>query len=839
MSVDQAFEQLASYDDGQDDTALHVLELHVGQFAVDSARKAEVAKRLTTILTRPDTSKAAKTFICKQLVIVGAEAQVPVLTKMLDDPETAEIARYTLDAIPGEASLAALRGAVERLKGTELLGAINSLGVRRDAKSVDALAGLLSSPDTQVVAATAEALGKIGTAEAAAALMKANVPNAAQTVLHNARLQCAERLAASGDSAGAAAIYLQVWASEGPAIRRVAGLVGLANVDADQATPFVLDSLASEDPLLRGTAVRLASQLPGANLTAALLERLEKLDPTGQVLVLGTLAERADRSAASAIAKRMDDEDEAVRTAAIRAMGSLGDASAVGRLAELAGASDGAIQQTARISLAMLAGTDVDAKLIAMVAAGDFAVRIEAIRALAARSASEAAPVLIKAASDDDVQIRVTAFEALAAVAPTGSYSRLVELLVAAPSANEAAAAERAVVATGSRMDDPSDRIGPVVAALDKATVQAKAPLLRVLGGFGGAEALDAVRVQIGSADPAVRDAAVRALAGWPDASASGDLLKIAEGSDSPVHRVLALRGYMRLAREVKEASARLKMLDAVLPIATTAQAKQMLLAALSEVADPGALHVAMKFLDDADVHAEAAVATLNIARAALLADPAAVRAAMRKLADTTKDQSVAEQAAALDEEAQKVPSPTDIQQALRHDKKRSDAHKAALAKRAPKGFRLACYLDCGPDAADGDKDGPLLRLVAGTPYIWGESLRAADARFGSIFFDGQLVIFEASGLNPKKSYQIGFTWWDYDHNTRAQSVLLATGEGERETKVLDKTRLPSGADKQDPDEHTLAAPPGLNTDGSLRISFRNEGSPNVVVSELWLWESE
>ena len=619
----------------------------------------------------------------------------------------------------------------------------------------------------------------------------------------------------------------------------MAGLAGLANVAADQATPFVLDSLASEDQLLQGTAVRLASQLPGASVTAALVERLAKLDPAGQALVLGVLAERADRSAASAVAKRMDHEDETVRTAAIRAMGALGDASTVGRLAELAGASDGAIQQASRKTLAILAGSDVEAKLIAMAAAGDSTVRTEAIQALAARSASDAAPVLIKAASDDDLQIRVAAFEALAALAPADSYSKLVELLVAASSANEAAAAERAVVATGSRMDDPSDRIGPVVAALDKATVQAKAPLLRVLGGFGGAEAIDAVRVQLGNADPAVRDAAVRALAGWPDASASGELLKIAKASDSPIHRVLALRGYMRLVREVKEASARLKMLDAVLPIATTAQAKQMLLAALSEVADPGALHVATKFLDDADVHAEAAVATLNIARSTLLADPAAVRAAMRKLMDTAKDQGVAEQATALDEEAQRVPSPTDIQQALRHDKKRSDAHKAALAKRAPKGFRLACYLDCGPDAADGDKDGPLLRLVAGTPYIWGESLRAADARFGSIFFDGQLVIFEATGLNPKKSYQIGFTWWDYDHNTRAQSVLLATGKGDRETKVLAKTKLPSGANKQEPDEHTLAVPPELHTDGSLRISFRNEGSPNVVVSELWLWESE
>lgn len=839
MTIDEAFEELASYDCGQDDKALHFLELHIGRFAVDSARRAEVAKRLAAILGSGETSKAAKIFVCKQLVVVGTEAQVPALVKMLDNPETAEIARYTLDAIPGEASTAALRGAVERLEGTPLVGAINSLGIRRDAESVGALAGLLSDPNPQVIAAAAEALGKIGTIEATAALMKTKVPDAAQTALHNAHLQCAERLAAAGDSAGAAAIYQQVWTSDGPAGRRMAGLVGLADVAAEQAAPLMMESFDADDPLLRGTAVRLASQLSGANVTAALVERLDELDAAGQVLLLGVLAERADRSAASAVAKRLDHEDEAVRIAAIEAMGNLGDASTVERLAKVASASGGAIQYAARTSLARLAGMGVDTKLIAMAAEGDSAVRMEAFRALAGRSTVEATPVLIKSATDNDVQIRVAAFGALAAVAQADSYAKLVELLVAASTANEAAAAERAVVATGNRLDEPAERLRPVVAALGKATAQAKVPLLRVLGGFGGAEAIGAVRVQIADADPAVQDAAVRALAGWPDVSASGDLLKIAESSDNPIHRILALRGYMRLVREVKGAPARLKMLDAVLPITNTVQSKQMLLAALSEVADPGALHVATKFLDDADVHAEAAVAMLKISRAAMLADPTAVRAAMRKLMDTSKDQATVDRAAALDEEAMRVPSPADIKQALRHDRKRSDAHKATLAKRAPKGYRLACYLDCGPDTVDGDKDGPLLRLAAGTPYIWGESLRAADARFGSIFFDNQLVIFEASGLDPKKSYQIGFTWWDYDHNTRAQSVSLATGKGEHETKVLEKTKLPSGADKQDPDEQTVTALPKLYSDGSLRISFRNEGTPNVVVSELWLWESD
>jgi hypothetical protein len=242
--------------------------------------------------------------------------------------------------------------------------------------------------------------------------------------------------------------------------------------------------------------------------------------------------------------------------------------------------------------------------------------------------------------------------------------------------------------------------------------------------------------------------------------------------------------------------------------------------------------------LTDADVPAEAAVATLKISKAVLRADPNGVRVAMRKLLDATKDQAVRDQATALDEEAQTVPSPDAIQQALRYDKKRSDTQKAAVAKRAPEGFELACYLDCGPDAADGAKDRPFLRLVSGGAYIWSDTVRAGDLRLVTINYDGQQVVFEATGLNPKKAYQIGFTWWDFDHNTRAQSVWAITGKG-REIKLLEKTKLPAGPNNEPAAEKTVPLPPDTIADGPVRIVFRNESLPNVVVSELWLWEGK
>jgi len=836
MPLDQALEQLKTYDYGQGDEALRAIEMHLGRLATDSD-KTELARRLAAILAGDKTPAAAKTFICQQFLVIGGEAQVPLLAKMLEDPQTAEIARYTLEAIPGEASLAAIRAALDRLKDMPLVGAINSLGIRRDAQAVDRLIKLLANSDPLVAGAAAEALGKIATRPAAAALGQAQVPARSTAALHNAQLQCAERLAAD-DAASAATLYQQVWASNRPPRWRVAGLVGLTKVAPDKASPVVLESLAADDPVVQATAVRLTRQLPGPQVTAALLQRLEQLDVTGQVLVLGILAERGDRSAAAAVIARIDDKNVPVQVAAIQAIGPLGDASMADRLAQLAATGAGTVQQAARASLARLSGPDVEPKLLAMISTGEPALRVEVCRALAARRAAAAAPALLKAAGGAEPSVRVAALDALAAVAGGDSYTELIRLAVEAPTPQDAEAAEHAILAAGERLPTLAERVSPVLAALLSAPAAARPGLVRILGRFGGPEALQAVRARLADADAALRDAAVRALVAWPDPSAADDLLDVARTAESTTHRVLAVRGYLRLAAELKDETARLKMLEQVRPIATNVQSKRMLLGALSEAADSAALHVVVAMLDDAEVRDEAAVAALKIARGLVRKDRAAVGAAMRKLLALSRDKALADQAAALEEEASRAPTPGAGQKALQFDKKRSDEQKARLAGRPPQGYRLACYLDCGPDTADGAQGGPSLRLVTGMPYYWPDAESLADVRFGTVAFGSQ-VVFEAAGLDPKKSYQMGFTWWDCDHDTRIQSIAATGAKGQGDAMLLEKTQLPSGRKGQGPDGKTLLIPPAIYADGSLRIVFRNESQPNAVVCELWLWESE
>src|ERR1041384_353268 len=117
--------------------------------AAADAKASDKERDLIRIL-QSDAPPQDKAIPCKQLAIYGTKAAVPALAPLLADKDLASWARIALEAIPGPEADEALRAAVPRLKGLLLIGTINSIGVRRDAKAVEALGGKLSDSDADV-----------------------------------------------------------------------------------------------------------------------------------------------------------------------------------------------------------------------------------------------------------------------------------------------------------------------------------------------------------------------------------------------------------------------------------------------------------------------------------------------------------------------------------------------------------------------------------------------------------------------------------------------------------------------------------------------------------------
>ena len=93
-------------------------------------------KKLIAVL-QSDAPLFEKARACQQLGEIGTPEAVPVLAGLLTDPKLSAYARSGLEGIPDPSAAAALRDAMQKMKGPLLAGVVNSLGVLRDPQAVD------------------------------------------------------------------------------------------------------------------------------------------------------------------------------------------------------------------------------------------------------------------------------------------------------------------------------------------------------------------------------------------------------------------------------------------------------------------------------------------------------------------------------------------------------------------------------------------------------------------------------------------------------------------------------------------------------------------------------
>jgi len=231
--LDNAFNALQTYDWGADRNLLNPIDQAVIATQTDSAARKTLEKRLVDALAG-GLSRSAQDYVCRRLRVIGTAQSVDALAALLPAEETSHIARFALERIADEKAGQALRDALPKVNAKLKAGVIGSLGVRRDAKSVDTIAKFLDDADTMTAQAAAHSLGLIGTPAAAKALSQfaAKAPAAMAIPVADARLLCAEQLLADGNKAEAMALYKELQGDSQPSHVRVAAMRGLVSTGA-------------------------------------------------------------------------------------------------------------------------------------------------------------------------------------------------------------------------------------------------------------------------------------------------------------------------------------------------------------------------------------------------------------------------------------------------------------------------------------------------------------------------------------------------------------------------------------------------------------------------------
>ena len=567
---------------------------------------------LVTVLTSPDASVFEKAKACEQLAIFGDERSVPALADLLTDDKLSSYARDALEAIPGEASDAALRDAIAHLEGDRLIDVLASIGVRRDAQAVGVIAALLRSDDEATAAAAARSLGRIGSPQAADELQKmlSEATAGSGITLANACMVCIQQLAKQGRVKDAVTLYDAIEAADLPASIKSKATYNIILVQGDEGLPKLIELLEADDESNFRLALQAIRHLK-IDASPELQKLFHTVSPERQVLLLQSLEELGNKTALPTVMKAAQAEDSAVRMQAIRALATVGNETAVPLLLEVGAESDEELAETARSILAALPFSEIDTAILSRLTSNDIATQQMAIDVAAQRRIAEASATLFQLAASDDDTTRKEAINALAATIRMEHLADFISVVMKEKRSLGDVAMRSALTAACVRMPQEgcAKKLTVELATAELATAPptAKKLLLEQLVSVGGATALETVVSAARSNDPTMQDEATRLLGEWLTADAAPALLDLATTLTERKYQIRALRGCIRIARQLNMTpEERIDICHKTLAIASRPEDKALILDVLKRHPSREGLQLAEELLEDPELRATA-----------------------------------------------------------------------------------------------------------------------------------------------------------------------------------------------------------------------------------------
>ena len=580
--------ELAAYDFKQSSPAVKTIT-EEAQTARPEARAAIEAKLLAAA-EKPGATFACQSFVADMLRVVGSKACLPVVTKWLGDPKTASLALLALQGLKDPEVLTALEKAMREAQGVTKIGLIQSLAARGDNGIVGDLVTLTKNPDAALVRVAVEALGMIGSAEAAMVLIDLD-PAKPLTRADRAQalLAIAVKLDGGEHKEISRRIRQNILEKSPHENLSIAALNGLIATEGEKAVPQVLKAMGDEHPVLAIRAAAAARAL-SASATAKLCEALPKLSAPVQVALLRALGERQDKAALSAVQTAMKSPDEAIRREAVLATETLGDASVLQPLLALAGGSDTVATAAQRV-LGRINQPGIDEALLKQLDNPKADVVSASAGVLAARGYQPALPRLLDLAGAADGGIRSAALRGAQDFVGQADIPKLMEILAKADK-NDYDKVTPCLWAAVRGINPKEKRFEFLWNLALEGNTNARVALLPLAALGGGSSSLATVSEQAQSSDDAVKDAALRALFAWSDDLAAPAVLEVIKTTDKLNYRVLAAQALARQLtnRKAKTPKAqRQAMLEEALVKLDRPEDKQQIQWALEQLKNPTA----------------------------------------------------------------------------------------------------------------------------------------------------------------------------------------------------------------------------------------------------------
>lgn len=525
------------------------------------------------------------------------------------------------ESIPSPAA-DALTSALAHSHAADKAAVIIALGTLRAEKATDLIARHAQHPDPAIRQSALWALANLGCEPIGPTLFEqitgtAGYPQAQAGANY---LLLAQRLTQKGQAHTAATLCRKLLADTTGTIP-AAIKAGALDVLLTAAGPAAMDDLvaAADSPneQLQAAAVNIAYRIEGTDATARWLALLNTAEPPLAERIVTMLGRRGDRTALPTVLERIQDKDDRVAAAAMTAAIELNQDQAIQAILAMLCTADRPQQIAEGVDVLMrLPGQQALQAAAQSLEAMPATSRIALIQGLANRRAAAFGPYLLRQAADADPAVRRAAIRALAVCAAPDDLPTLLSLMLKTQDPAEQAGLQRAVVAAANQNPDAEHRTAAILQRLSQADQTETILLVRTLGQIGGTDALKTIQPLLKSDNPDLKDAAIGALADWPDLSALDDLMQIVQTEELRC-QVIALRSALRLMQN-NPLPDRQKVQRAkqALQAVSRSEEKQRILSFLSQIKTLRSLTAAAGCLaeEDPSLRSAAAVAVARIA---------------------------------------------------------------------------------------------------------------------------------------------------------------------------------------------------------------------------------
>lgn len=619
----EAIIQVCRMIDGQGDddrprTLLQSIAMFAGKGATQEQRQTFVRAVAESLSSSPN--EPVNAFLIQLLQEAGGDESVDVLSKFITDKRLCDPAVRALTAIGTPAAVKSLTTALSDNQAADSNVVVLALGELRAAQATEAISLFTESGSTPLRQNALWALANIGY-EPAADRLKAEFENSqglAKAAAGSNWLLLAQRMAQNGQPEKAASIcrtILSIPADEALTQMQCAALATLAEAAGPQAAGDLLAAADSHDLQLAAAAVALANRVKEPGNTKQWIEKLHTSQPPVAELIADMLGRRGDRAATPALVGLFYHANDDLAIAAFEAAVQLDEQEAAAAILDRLRKPMDQPRLAAAVELLMRLPdekvlTAASGSLSAMPAEN----RIRLMQGLGQRRASACSKDILAQIADPNPQISQAAIQAMKGCAAAADMERVLTLMLQAQDQSQRSVLRQAVITAAGNNPDVKNRSDLILQRLAESSNGDKPMLLSILPATGGAKALDVIVASVTDADPAVKDAAIRALADWQGDTAVPALMKIVVAEELR-YKVLALRGTLKILQDSSLTQKRkVTIAQQAMEAVERPEEKQLILAFLSEMHTLGALQLAAGCMQDDRLRSQAARAVAHIA---------------------------------------------------------------------------------------------------------------------------------------------------------------------------------------------------------------------------------